>query len=136
MQNSGLGNAVNPLLSLTDSKVYSIPMLILIGWRGEPKVKDEPQHIRQGEVQESLLKSLKIPYSIISSETSNYKSIINSGLDNAKKNLSPYVLLIKKNTFSKFESLNKKKIAEKLILTREVVLNKIIENISKDSIII
>ena len=51
MQNSGLGNAINPLLSLADPEVYSIPMLILIGWRGEPGVKDEPQHIKQGKVQ-------------------------------------------------------------------------------------
>ena len=46
MQNSGLGNAINPLLSLCDPKVYSIPILLLIGWRGEPGIKDEPQHIR------------------------------------------------------------------------------------------
>ena len=59
MQNSGIGNAINPLLSLTDSKVYSIPMLILIGWRGEPGVKDEPQHLSQGEVQIDLLNALK-----------------------------------------------------------------------------
>ena len=51
MQNSGLGNAVNPLLSLCDSDVYSIPILLLIGWRGEPGVKDEPQHIKKGKIQ-------------------------------------------------------------------------------------
>ena len=50
MQNSGLGNAVNPLASLTDREVYSIPCLLVIGWRGEPGVKDEPQHVRQGAV--------------------------------------------------------------------------------------
>ena len=48
MQNSGIGNAINPLLSIADEKVYGIPMLLLIGWRGEPGIKDEPQHIRQG----------------------------------------------------------------------------------------
>ena len=46
MQNSGLGNAINPLLSLCDPDVYSIPMLVMIGWRGEPGVKDEPQHLK------------------------------------------------------------------------------------------
>ena len=50
MQNSGLGNIVNPLMSLTDKEVYNIPMLLLIGWRGEPGVKDEPQHVKQGKV--------------------------------------------------------------------------------------
>ena len=48
MQNSGLGNAVNPLTSLTDPLVYAIPCLLIIGWRGEPRVKDEPQHSKQG----------------------------------------------------------------------------------------
>jgi phosphonopyruvate decarboxylase len=54
MQNSGFGNTVNPLLSLADPKVYSIPMLLLIGWRGEPGKKDEPQHIVQGNLRCSL----------------------------------------------------------------------------------
>jgi len=66
MQNSGLGNAINPLLSLCDSDVYSIPLLVLVGWRGEPGVKDEPQHTKQGKVQLELLKALDIPYKIIS----------------------------------------------------------------------
>ena len=48
LQNSGLGNTVNPLLSLADSEVYGIPMILLIGWRGEPNVHDEPQHVKQG----------------------------------------------------------------------------------------
>ena len=56
MQNSGLGNAVNPLLSLADKQVYSIPMLLMIGWRGAPTTKDEPQHIKQGRVTLNLLK--------------------------------------------------------------------------------
>ena len=54
MQNSGLGNAINPLLSLCDEKVYSIPMILLIGWRGEPGIKDEPQHTKQGLIQLDL----------------------------------------------------------------------------------
>ena len=49
MQNSGLGNSINPLLSLADKEVYSIPVLLLIGWRGEPGKKDEPQHKKTGK---------------------------------------------------------------------------------------
>ena len=45
MQNSGLGNAINPLISIADKNVYSIPLILLIGWRGKPGEKDEPQHI-------------------------------------------------------------------------------------------
>ena len=70
MQNSGLGNAVNPLASLTDSKVYGIPLLLVIGWRGEPGTKDEPQHITQGQITLQQLDLLNIPYRILSADTS------------------------------------------------------------------
>ena len=136
MQNSGLGNAVNPLLSLTDSDVYSIPMLILIGWRGEPGIKDEPQHIKQGKIQLDLLKSMSLPYDIIDAGSDDYKHIIEKALNDAKENSSPYVILIKKNTFSEFKKEEKENLNQELILTREGVLKKIIENISNDSIII
>ena len=59
LQNSGIGNTVNPLLSLVDSEVYRIPMILLVGWRGEPGVKDEPQHIKQGRIQQSLLDAIE-----------------------------------------------------------------------------
>ena len=70
MQNSGIGNAVNPLASLMDPQVYSIPCLLVIGWRGEPGVKDEPQHVKQGAVTLGQLELLDIPYSILSQDTS------------------------------------------------------------------
>ena len=55
MQNSGLGNSINPLTSLAAKEIYSIPLLLLIGWRGEPDVKDEPQHVFQGRITKSIL---------------------------------------------------------------------------------
>ena len=60
MQNSGIGNAVNPLVSLADKLVYKIPMLLLIGWRGEPGKKDEPQHKKQGIITVKLMESIGI----------------------------------------------------------------------------
>ena len=71
MQNSGLGNAVNPLASLMDPEVYAIPCLLVIGWRGEPGVKDEPQHVKQGAVTLGQLDLLGIPYRILSPDTSD-----------------------------------------------------------------
>jgi len=71
MQNSGLGNAVNPLASLMDDEVYAIPSLLVIGWRGEPGVKDEPQHVKQGAVTLGQLELLQIPYFILSPDTSD-----------------------------------------------------------------
>ena len=65
MQNSGLGNTVNPLLSLADEDVYRIPMLLIVGWRGEPGVKDEPQHKKQGKLTLPLLETMGIPYWVL-----------------------------------------------------------------------
>ena len=69
MQNSGEGNVVNPVCSLTNQKVYAIPMIFIIGWRGEPGVHDEPQHIYQGEITLKLLDDLDIKYMVISKDT-------------------------------------------------------------------
>lgn len=71
MQNSGLGNAVNPLASLMDGKVYGIPCLMVVGWRGEPGVKDEPQHVTQGEITLGQLELMGIPYFILDKETTD-----------------------------------------------------------------
>ena len=136
MQNSGIGNAINPLLSLADSKVYSIPMLILIGWRGEPGVKDEPQHLSQGEVQIDLLNALKIPFDIISKNNNDYKLIIDRGLNYAKEKSSPFVILIKKNTFSKIAFNSNKQGSNTLPLTREYCLGILLKSLPKNSIIV
>lgn len=70
MQNSGEGNIINPAASLLNREVYGIPVLFVIGWRGEPEVHDEPQHIFQGRATGSLLDTMEIPYRVISRETS------------------------------------------------------------------
>ncbi len=107
LQNSGLGNTVNPLLSLASPEVYSIPILLLIGWRGEPGVKDEPQHIHQGRVTPELLKTMDIPHIIIDSQMSQDEilSSIFSQLKVCNKNKKPVCILVRKGTF---QSYNKK----------------------------
>ena len=107
MQNSGFGNIINPLLSLADPKVYGIPMILLIGWRGEPKIKDEPQHIKQGEVSESLLKTLDIPYKIISKDSEDINSIIYNSINYANSKKTPFAFLIRKNSFEPYALKNK-----------------------------
>ena len=91
MQNSGLGNVINPILSLADPEVYSIPMVLLIGWRGEIKddnsqLTDEPQHKKQGKVTLPLLESIGIPYKILDGETDNvailFEEIVKAKPDN------------------------------------------------------
>jgi len=71
MQNSGIGNAVNPIASLLNEKVYGIPCIFVIGWRGEPGVHDEPQHIFQGEITLKLLEDLDVATFVIGKETSD-----------------------------------------------------------------
>lgn len=69
MQNSGEGNIINPVASLLNEKVYAIPVLFVIGWRGEPGIHDEPQHIFQGEVTLQLLDVMGIPSFVVGKET-------------------------------------------------------------------
>ena len=68
MQNSGEGNIINPLASLTDPDVYNIPVLLVIGWRGKPGVHDEPQHVKQGKVTAGLLNTMGVNYDVISAD--------------------------------------------------------------------
>ena len=86
MQNSGLSNALNPLISIAHEKVYSIPLILIIGWRGSPKIKDEPQHNVKGKITESILKLLNIKYTII--RTNNDLKKFDQQIKNAKKNKS------------------------------------------------
>ena len=85
MQNSGLSNALNPLISIAHKKVYSIPLILIIGWRGSPKVKDEPQHNVKGKITQSILKLLNIKYTIIRSNTDLRK--FDKQIKNAKKKI-------------------------------------------------
>ena len=71
LQNSGEGNIINPVASLLHKKVYAIPMIFVIGWRGEPGVHDEPQHAYQGEITLKLLKDMEIPFFVIGKDTAD-----------------------------------------------------------------
>ena len=133
MQNSGIGNAVNPLLSLADKDVYSIPMILLIGWRGEPQTKDEPQHVKQGRVTPELLKGMEIPLQIMD-EKSDYEEIINNSVKKAKEILAPVAILVRKNTFDSF-LLNQSE-NNSYELTREKALEEVLQFIPKNSVIV
>lgn len=69
MQNSGIGNIINPVASLLNDKVYAIPCIFVVGWRGEPGIYDEPQHIYQGEVTVRLLEDMGIEVFVLSKDT-------------------------------------------------------------------
>lgn len=110
MQNSGLGNSINPLISLVDKKIYSIPMILLIGWRGCPGEKDEPQHLVQGKITIDILKMLKINHIIIdkSSTIHSKKKEIQELVSIAKLKKKPVAIVVKKNTFGDYAISYKK----------------------------
>lgn len=99
LQNSGLGNMINPLLSLADQAIYGIPMMILMGWRGEPGIKDEPQHLKQGKVMCHMLEAMEIPYFLLDKDFNVAKMQVDKALKQAKENLCPVVMNVSKNTF-------------------------------------
>jgi phosphonopyruvate decarboxylase len=103
MQNSGFGNAVNPLASLTDPTVYGIPLLLLIGWRGEPGRKDEPQHIMQGAKTIGFLETMDIPYAVIDASNEGMHEIIEAAVAIARKRSSPYALVVREQTFKPYQ---------------------------------
>ena len=103
MQNSGLGNATNPLLSLADEDVYNIPMILIIGWRGEPGVHDEPQHVKQGKVTCTLLETMGIPYVVLSDDEDQCKEQMKVCREHLEKKGSPFEFVVRKNTFSEYK---------------------------------
>ena len=106
LQNSGQGNTINPLLSLADRDVYSIPMLLLIGWRGEPGTKDEPQHVKQGKVTASLLDAMQIPYRVLPAEPAAARRCVDELLPIAATESRPVALLVRKDTFEPYEPID------------------------------
>jgi phosphonopyruvate decarboxylase len=134
MQNSGIGNAVNPFLSLCSPEVYGIPMIVLVGWRGEPGLKDEPQHLLQGRVMTSLLEALEIPWFELSSTSCNPTGIIEQAIRCMNEKSAPTVLLVRKNTFSTFPSI--KSLKQPFELTREDAIKIIIERLSESDLVV
>jgi phosphonopyruvate decarboxylase len=104
MQNSGLSNAVDPLASLADRSVLSTPMLLLVGWRGQPGRHDESHHARQGIMTPGLLQSLEIPFDTLSRDSSEASLQVNQMTNNAGDQNRPHALLIEQGSFAEYSS--------------------------------
>ena len=116
MQNSGEGNIINPLASLTDPEVYNIPVLLLIGWRGRPGVHDEPQHVKQGKVTIGLLNTMGINFDVLGKEEDKAEKQIAKAIK-ALQNKDVYALVIEKDTFEDYKLQNVEK--NDLTMSRE-----------------
>ena len=117
MQNSGLGNTVNPLMSLTDKLVYNIPVLLIIGWRGEPGVKDEPQHLKQGLVTLPLLETMGIKHEVMVNDEKELPAQIKRAVDHMQTSGEAFALVVRKGTFDTYSP--KFKTESNLSLVRE-----------------
>lgn len=134
MQNSGLGNAVNPITSLTDPNVYNIPIVYVIGWRGEPGVHDEPQHVKQGAITTDLLELLDIDYKILTKDTSfeEIEEVFESKFSENLANGKSVAFVVSKGAFDKF----KKAKSNENSLSREDAIKTVIDNLTLDDIIV
>ncbi len=136
MQNSGLGNAINPLTSLAHPEVYSIPMILMIGWRGEIEkdsniqIKDEPQHSKQGKITLKILDLLDIPYIILDKEEENLNEVLVGQRKLTEERGGPVAIVVRKNTFLKYEASDYEE--EMSNFPREKAIKVIIENIKNN----
>ena len=130
LQNSGLGNLINPLTSIAHKNVYSIPMVFLIGWRGYPNSKDEAQHFVMGKITTKILKLMNVKYKLLSNLTDLKK--INLLVNYSKKNNVPVAILVRQKIL-KDRLINSNKNKIKKNSKRIDYIDFILKNISKNS---
>jgi phosphonopyruvate decarboxylase len=134
MQNSGLGNAVNPLLSLVDREIYNIPLLMLIGWRGKPGMRDEPQHIKQGRVTIPLLDCMEIKNAVLSKDVCEIARQIDDACIYMKARKEPYAFIVEKDTFENYALRDKPARASRL--SREEAIRLVIDSIDTSDAVV
>ncbi len=134
LQNSGLGNTVNPLLSLSDPDVYALPLLLIIGWRGEPGVKDEPQHKKQGRVMLQMLTSMEIPYEIIDAGDLDWAAKIERAQMHLREKGGAFVLAVREGAFGAYEL--KTSDCRSYEMSREVAIDLILNQVApRDAVV-
>ncbi|WP_315403763.1 phosphonopyruvate decarboxylase [Hoylesella saccharolytica] len=134
MQNSGIGNAVNPLLSLADEDVYRIPILLIVGWRGEPDIHDEPQHVKQGKITIPLFNTMGIKNEILATEEQEINTQIKRAVHYMQEKQTPYALIIKKGTFEKYKLSEKTE--KHLELEREKAVQLVASALDDNSVVV
>jgi len=134
MQNSGIGNATNPLVSLADPEVYSIPMLLMIGWRGEPGIHDEPQHVKQGRVTLGLLEVMEIPYLVLDGNTRDWRGMVRSLCDQMRDHERPVAIVVRTDTFDEYKMGTFDD--DSSLLMREEAISIVVERIGDNNIVV
>ncbi|NLZ92647.1 MAG: phosphonopyruvate decarboxylase [Firmicutes bacterium] len=134
MQNSGLGNIVNPVTSLIDPLVYCIPVLFLVGWRGQPGIKDEPQHAKQGQVTLAQLEVLGIKYAILPDSLAEAQTVMQEALTYMQTHLASFALVVPKGTFAPYSLQNNQQTPYPL--TREEALQCLVSQLAATDIVV
>ena len=135
MQNSGEGNIINPLASLTDKEVYNIPILLIIGWRGRPGVHDEPQHIKQGKVTLPLLETMGIKYTILSKDENEFTNQLNDVIGYMTKTKESFAFVVEKDTFEDYKLQNNQQY-ENLEMSREEAIQIVADSLDENAVIV
>ena len=134
MQNSGEGNAINPLASLTDKEVYGIPVLLVIGWRGEPGVHDEPQHVKQGKVTLPLLDAMGIRHEILSQNVTEFHSQLDEAVRHMSVTGEAFAFIVRKDTFEPY-TLQRHEVND-YPLSREESIRKVAASLGAKDVIV
>ena len=133
MQNSGMGNSINPLASLVDKNVYAVPMILLIGWRGQWNSEpNHPQHKLQGEITTKILHSMHIPYYILNDNDKDFEKIIKKAVKFCREERAPYALIAPKGVMADPNKPNN--LDDTYPMSREEAIEIILDNMPSDTI--
>lgn len=133
MQNSGQGNTVNPLASLADKDVYAVPMLLLIGWRGQGNTEpNHPQHKLQGEITPGLLELMHIPYSVLTDDNDAFADVIERAVRYCRETRQPYGLIAPKGVMADPDKPNN--VDAVYPMSREEAIEVILDHMPEDTI--
>lgn len=134
MQNSGIGNAVNPLLSLTAPEVYSIPVLLLVGWRGQPGITDEPQHATQGTVTPALFAAMGLPCAVLPKQPEPARQAVETAIAYMRDSRAPYALIVEQDTFAAHSSRRQE--PDRSVLEREHAIHSVVSLLPENAVIV
>ena len=134
MQNSGMGNALNPLVSLVDKHVYSVPMVLLIGWRGDPSGKDHEQHKTQGEITLKLLDLLGVPYAVLQDDDGAIDDTVRWAVQATAETGVPAALIAPKGVLA--GSKKKQPVDDSYAMCREDAIKVVLDNMPSDAIFV
>ena len=134
MQNSGLGNALNPLVSLVDRNVYSVPMILLIGWRGDPADRDHEQHKTQGRITTPLMGLLDLPYRVVADDNQLIDETVSWAVKTAQTSESPVALIARKGVFA--EKDKKPPVDDSFPMSREDAIKVILDNTPRNTLFV